>query len=198
MDDWNTEKMLPLEFFSKFRGGQIGDYGTKNSVTMYMTWDEEHLYWVARITDDVLHTGGKYMEIWPNDCLHLCIYPWELSKGGTVRGIAYKDHCGIDEDGQSTIDRVQSPVEPAPGTTGWWPKDTQFVAKKTDDGYIYECSFSRAALAPLEFKPGTKFRMAATYWDNDQKTPHEKVMWYWGTGNVEGDIDSFGQLTLIE
>lgn len=213
ISDWDTANMVPMEFFCD-RGEKGRDYNINNptnlwtgkndaSVKLYMAWDDKKIYWIADITDDVQFNDGEYSGIWPYDCLHFCIYPWEFKKGDGAKGVSYKDHCGIDKNGKSTIDRVQSPVDSHPSTPGWWPKGTEFVAKKTDKGYIYECAYSRDSLAPLEFKVGSKFRMAATYLDNDGKKSKKSsglggVSWYFGTGNVDGNISAFCELTLIE
>ncbi|MEI6423379.1 MAG: hypothetical protein WCP55_14250, partial [Lentisphaerota bacterium] len=135
------------------------------------------------------------------DCLHLCIYPWKYNRGDKIKGSAYKDHIGIDKHGKSIIDRVQSPVDSHPNTQGWWPEGAEFCAVKTSEGYIFEGSYSRNALAPLKFETGSRFSLAATYIDYDDascRKGQKGILLFFGTGNVEGKIEEFGQLILVE
>jgi len=219
ISDWDLKTLTPLPAFCEYncggRGGRVkgkayrpGDpdnlwQGKADaSLALYVTWDDRKLYWAARIVDDVQYSKGKRNKVWPYDCLHMALYPWSYSKAQRRNGSFYKDHCALDKDGVSTIDRCQSATPVPWGPKGRWPKDTEFVARKTKFGYVFECAYGLAALRPLMLRPGSKLRMAAMYFDVDSPSDRElgksAVMWYSGVTNTEGQVDRFAELTLVE
>jgi len=209
LSDWGLEDLVPLRFFCENSRGYSLEYrpdapgntwsGPEDAdVRLYSVWEAGRLCFAARIRDDCQVNGGEYNTIWGYDCLHFCLYPWELRRGENMRAPAYKDHIGLDKSGKSTLDRCLAPFGRMPGKKRW-PEGAEFVGRKVDGGYVFEWCYPAPAVAPLELRAGSKFRVAATYHDRDgEKYDGSGVCWFFGTTNVEGTVTTFGQLQLVE
>ena len=166
-------------------------------VKFYMRWGKDKLHWLALITDNMKNHKNPNLppeSDWCHDTLHVCIYPWPFNQGDTTKGCAYKTEYNIGADGKPVITPRQSPL----GTVT--ADGIEFAARETPDGYVYEGAYSLDSLRPLPFEEGAKFRMAMEYHDMDEPVKRyicDGVMWFAGCGNVSGDINLFGQVTLV-
>jgi hypothetical protein len=211
--DWDTENLIPLiffrDYFPKSKDYVPGVYMEKHGcgwtgkddayVKFYMRWDEGHLYWMAVIADDKKTCNNPNLDAnnysWCFDKLSICLYPWAFNKGDSVKGCAYKTEFGLGLEKSPEFVKRQSPVGGLENKN-----DIQFAAKETARGYIFEGAYSRESLRPLVFKEGSKFRMEMEYHDMDEPVKKyicDGVIWFGGGANVSGDINLFGQLTLV-
>jgi hypothetical protein len=207
-EDWPLKELIKIQFYQEYypKNKDWGpsdntetDYtGDKDlSIDFYMQWDEDNLYWLAIILDDkTIHDNlsvNPETDSWRFDRLHMSIYPWQLDLGDICKGSAYKSEFGVGRTSPSEIVRRQAPCGNISGLAGM-----RFAARKTDAGYIFEGAYSRKSLDPLLLLPGSKFRLTMIFCDQDVPLEYypSGLMFFAGGSNVDGNANSFGQVTL--
>ena len=208
--DWDRKRLAPLHFFRLFSragaawGGFNFDRGKvrwqgehDNSGRFCTQWDEQYLYFLFELTDDQYCPGGKGVGIWSHDALHFLLYPFEVQRGQSIKGTNYKEHIGLDQDGQPTYDRCQ-------GTVGNWtigsgqPDGVKIAVKPSAAGVVMEFAVPFAQFAPFRPTPGAKFAISCMYYDRDGEEAGEGVAWYYAVTNVDTNPAMFGNFQLIE
>ena len=209
--DWDVDNLIPLiffkDYFPKAKDYVPGVYMEKHGrgwtgkddayVKFYLRWDSEHLYWLAVITDNQKTRNNLNLDAnsysWCFDKLVVCLYPWAFDLGDAAKGCSYKTEFGLGLNGKPNITPRQNPMGAANAD------GIQFAARETPSGYIFEGAYSRESLRPLSLQEGSRFRLAMEYHDMDEPIKRyicDGVMWFAGCGNVSGDINLFGQVTL--
>jgi hypothetical protein len=215
LDDWDLARLASYDFFRLFDRGGAAWPGFNftydaaawskvkdTAVRFYTQWDEEYLYFAFLIQDDQYRGGGKGVDIAGYDALHFCLYPARVQPDMTLGGIAYKEHIGLDQDGQPTFDRCQ-------GYAGNWfigsgrPEGVKLAIQPTADGAVLEFAVPFRHYAPLEPRAGSQFGLALLYYDTDdgpdgKPVSGQRVAWYYAITNVDMNPARFGNFMLME
>ncbi|MBI4024271.1 MAG: hypothetical protein HY360_04770 [Verrucomicrobia bacterium] len=205
--DWPLDQLVTFDFFRVRCRSSGMDPRTFNIQDMkwkglndasgkfYVQWDDARLYFLFRMKDASYQPGGKGVEIWSHDALHFLLYPWGVRLDETIRGIPYKEHIGLDQDGIPTYDRCQGTVgDWSPGSSGR-PPGVEIAIRPAKDGTIVmEFSVPFEQFVPLQPKAGSRFALAVSYFDDAS----EGVGFYYATANIDINPAHFGNFTLIE
>ena len=209
-EDWNKQEMVPYDFFRIHgRGGASWGgldfhldrtkwHGPEDaSAQFYVQWDDRDLYFLFEFQDDEYIPGGKGVGIWSYDALHFLLYPFAVQRGEKIKGTNYREHIGLDQDGQPTYDRCQ-------GTVGNWsigsgrPPGVRIAVQPSADGVVMEFAVPFEQFAPLEPRAGSTFALSLMYYDRDRNELGDGIAWYYALTNVDSNPSMFGNIRLCE
>jgi hypothetical protein len=158
--DWELPSLLPIPFELWYRGPRDP---AEFSGCFYTRWDDSRLYFAAVITDNVPVVTGETQVEWNDDNIMFGLYPWRWHMGEPLNTGYYREHLGPLKDGGASFMRVGY-VPSGPSTA----EGAEIAVKRTDTGWIYEWSYPRASLHPLDLKAGSGFRLSMSVWDQHQ------------------------------
>ncbi|OGV58536.1 MAG: hypothetical protein A2X45_01405 [Lentisphaerae bacterium GWF2_50_93] len=154
-----------------FSGGKIPHAGPKDlSADASISWDDNNVYCAVQVTDDVLFSGdGDETNFWKNDSIQIYFdMQNEAGKIYDTNDAAYS--IGLNKNGvpvayldKNPTGRYVGAANADRGVDG----DVKVAYRKTDNGYVYEMAFPRAALPYLVFKDGSLFGFSILVNDND-------------------------------
>jgi hypothetical protein len=173
LSDWKLDELLPIPGGMRSRLGL--DKPTDLSGRLYTRWDDGKLYFAAEATDGVPVVQGTGRPHWNDDNILFLIYPWTWHMGEPLNSGYYREHLGPMVGGKAGIWRVGY-VPSGPATA----EGAEIAVKRTARGWVYEWAYPKAALYPLELKPGGGFRLAFSFYNQvktDKKGENDFGRW---------------------
>ena len=161
--DWHLEALTPVPFerelvtYGKKRNGDADASGV-----FYTRWDENNLYFAAVLKDDKEVVLANDVGIWEGDSFMFGLYPWGVKQGEALHAGSYREHLGPCKDGIARIFRLGAV---SGGLTDM--KDAKIAVKRTKDGWIFEWAYPKSLVAPLDLRPGGRFRLSLVFFDKD-------------------------------
>ncbi len=171
LSDWNLDKMMAIPYEKWYQGPRDPK---EFSGHFYTKWDAEKLYFAAEITDSVPVATGTNQVVWNDDNIMFCLYPWGLHMGESLNAGYYREHLGPIQGGKASFMRVGH-VPSGPATA----EGAMISVKRTATAWIYEWSYPKAALNPIELQSGGAFRLSMSVFD--QLKADKKSEADWGT-----------------
>ncbi|MCJ8330577.1 MAG: hypothetical protein MJH11_11400 [Lentisphaeria bacterium] len=169
LSEWNLEKLTPVPFgrgFTLYPGGVKHKGPEDTNARLYTLWDNENIYLALVVSDDVSVVRANTASIWVDDNIMLGLYPWGWKKGGMFNQGFYRSHLGPCKDGTARIFRLG-----AASGGSMDVKDASIAVKRTKTGYVYEWSYPKKLVSPLDLRPGSRYRLSLTLFDRDDPNP---------------------------
>ena len=154
------------------------------SLTFYVIWDDDNLYFAAEVTDDEhLHqnTGGT---IYDGDAVQVAIEPTGERPAGGFDNVSYEYNFGLDVNDEVVLSRLFGHPEgwPSRGMDSLGNEDELMVVR--DDGSkktYYELRIPAEDIAPVEFVVGGQIGFAMICNDGDEDAPGQTGWVGWGS-----------------
>ncbi len=183
--DWNAYEAHALDFDANMAGTTAEDF----SAYWKATWDDENVYMMAEITDDVLWNEG--MPFWNHDAVNFFV------------GLNEKNGLGSSNDDLKELYAYWWGAGTDASFVGFEDAEGINIAKwdKEDGlGYFIEVSISLEQLnikgGDLDLTEGSSFLFDVTAVDDDDEVDNFNV-WGWSfDGSSFGNMDNAGVVTL--
>lgn len=161
--------------------------------TFYLGWDEERLYVVGKVTDDIVANNNPPGKIWNGDAAEVFI---DLDPDTNPDVNAYSPDCfqfifSPTSAGGSPAMAVFSPSLPPDSA----PKHTRLAAKHSPDGWTFEAAIGREDLRGFELKPGVGIGFDVQLDNSDGGDRVWSKLWH-GTEQNFNERLGFGRLVL--
>jgi len=169
------------------------------SLTFYLLWSEDALYFAAEVTDDEhLHenTGDS---IWNGDSIQVAIDPTGKRPAGGFDGVSYEYNFGLDVEDEVVLSRLF-------GDPGGWPKhlvdpfsnegDLAIIRDDDKSKTYYELMIPAKHLAPAEFMADEEIGFGMICNDGDGAAPGQAGWVGWGTQSIVFGKDN-SQMNLV-
>jgi hypothetical protein len=184
--DWQLDKRMPIPFEREFTNWGKPISGPADlSGTLYTLWDDAMLYFAAVVKDDSAVARANDVGIWEDDNIMFGLHPWGWRMGESLHSGYYREHLGLCLDGVARIFRVGN-VAGGPTTA----EGAKIAVRRTADGYIYEWAYPRACVFPLDFRPGSRFRMSALLFDRDWNGDKLSALGGMSIGGFNSNVDA--------
>ena len=153
-------------------------------------WDEEHLYFAAKVNDNQIVRDKEKSGIWKDDCIELFIDP---KYDGLVWGNQEDFQIGLaPSDGKKAAEVWAWFQNMHPG------ENIRMSSLKTEDGYNIEAAIKWGF---LNVKPVNRMQICVSpaFHDSDtlDDTPNGKINWYYAKDMLWGGI-KLGKLVLVQ
>jgi hypothetical protein len=146
------------------------------SLTFYVLWDDDNLYFAAEVTDDEqLHenSGGN---IWNGDAIQISIEPSGERPAGGFDGTSYEYNFGLDVSDKVTMSRLFG----HPKSAG---DNSELMVVRDDDNEktYYELRIPAKDIAPAFFEANSQIGFAMICNDSDKAAPGQAGWVGWGS-----------------
>lgn len=156
------------------------------SGSCYVLWDDQYVYFAARVKDDQWAQNYRGVELWNGDCIQIAFDPLLDGKPSDAFGAYASYGLALTKQGTEVV--------------RWRPEGetrAQLVVNRTDDGFIYEAAIPMDEVLLAKPTLGQPIGFALTLNDADGDQGF-KGWAAWGNGICGGtDPRLFGDLTFI-
>ncbi len=191
LDDWRLEATLALVADREeqlFRYENKGPWAGPEELSgkLWLTWDNQHLYFAAKVRDGGQTIADTPEWLWAGDSIEMLIAPM----GSRERDSAYAQIAlGLVKGGQSSVMRYHGPGPNGPLLAA------KVAVKRVDGGYLYEAAVPWRDLTDNPaFKPRAGHPITTAFGFNDKDAGVRMISWY--DRVTYKDPARFGQIVL--
>jgi hypothetical protein len=167
--DWKSTPQLKANSATHVVHGQEKWHGKNDlSMTVHTAWDEQNIYFLAEITDDIHVSGDGGEDLWKWDHLEIWL---QAGKKRFQIGIAPKDFTE-----KSTYIHVWHPLEMSPKQRSDIAGQINCATLKTTNGYIIEGRIPVSSLGMSELKQNDSVNILFELGDADKKNEACRTM----------------------
>eukprot|EP00831_Metopus_contortus_P050044 TRINITY_DN4191_c0_g1_i1.p2 TRINITY_DN4191_c0_g1~~TRINITY_DN4191_c0_g1_i1.p2 ORF type:complete len:413 (+),score=62.34 TRINITY_DN4191_c0_g1_i1:178-1416(+) len=167
--DWKLTPQLKANSATHVVHGQEKWHGKNDlSMTVHTAWDEQNIYFLAKITDDIHVSGDGGEDLWKWDHLEIWL---QAGKKRFQIGIAPKDFTE-----KSTYIHVWHPQEMSQKQRSDIAGQINCAAFKTTNGYIIEGRIPVSSLGMSELKQNDSVNILFELGDADNKNEACRTM----------------------
>jgi hypothetical protein len=154
------------------------------SLTFYVIWDDNNLYFAADVTDDEQLHENTGDTIWNGDSFQIGIDPTGERPPGGFAGVSFEYNFGLDSGDKVVLSRLHGHPEGWPSIFVDNLKNEDELAIVRDDANgktYFEMRIPAEDLAPAEFAAGKQIGFGLIYNDSDKDHPGQTGWVGWGS-----------------
>ena len=182
LSDWKNRGLkIPLNT------NRFGQMDTVNLLAFArLAWNEEYLYLMAEIQDDILHQDSN-APLWRNDGIEVFL----SAKKGTNNFVQYLINPALTVDFPSPQHQKRNYIS---GETSFNTSELLVASKNTSNGYVIELAIP---FSILQISPKTDDTLAFNFYinDSDGDRIHQKYSWHYNE-NTYLNHDAFHEVIL--
>jgi hypothetical protein len=194
---WSTAEGIYLDEWEELGGTSKGPNDI--SLTFYLLWDEDNLYFAAEVTDDEQLHENTGESIWNGDSFQIGIDPTGERAVAAFDNLSYEYNFGLDVNDKVVLSRLYGNPDGWPGNFADPMKNEDELAIVRDDDNektYYELRIPAEDLGPAEFVPGTEIGFGIIYNDSDKAHPGQTGWVGWGSQSIVFGKDNT-QMNLV-
>lgn len=197
LSDWALVEGIYLDEWEDSGGTSKGPDDI--SLTFYVIWDDDNLYFAAEVADDEHlheHTGDS---IWNGDSIQVAIEPTGERPPGGFAGVSYEYNFGLDSNDEIVLSRLHGHPEGWPAhLADHLSNEDELVIVRDDDKEktYYELRIPAEDIAPAEFVAGSEIGFAMICNDGDGAAPGQTGWVGWGSLAIVSGKDN-AEMNLV-
>ena len=162
------------------------------SLTFYVLWDDDNLYFAAEVTDNEHLNENAGDNIWDGDCIQIAIDPTGERNIASFDGNSYEYNFGLGVNDSVVLSRLYG----HPKSAG---NDAELMVIRDDDNdkTYYEMRIPAEDIAPADFVAGGHIGFAMICNDGDKDAPGQTGWVGWGSQAVVFGKDNTQMNDLI-
>jgi len=194
---WSTAEGVYLDEWEELGGTSKGPNDI--SLTFYILWDDDNLYFAAEVKDDDQLHENTGESIWNGDSFQIAIDPTGERNVAAFDGLSFEYNFGLDVNDKVVLSRLFGNPEGWPSNFADPMKNEDELAIVRDDDNdktYYELRIPTEDLAPADFVPDGQIGLGLIYNDSDKSHPGQTGWVGWGSQAVVFGKDNT-QMNLV-
>jgi hypothetical protein len=194
---WSTAEGVYIDEWEDNGGTSKGPNDI--SLTFYILWDDDNLYFAAEVTDDEQLHENTGDSIWNGDSFQIGIDPTGERNIAAFDGLSFEYNFGLDLNDNAVLSRLHGNPEGWPANFADNLKNENELAIVRDDKEnktYYELRIPTEDLAPAEFVPGGQIGLGLICNDSDKAHPGQTGWVGWGSQAIVFGKDNT-QMNLV-
>lgn len=185
LSDWALVEGVYLDEWEE--NGGTSDGPDDISLTFYVIWDDDNLYFAVEVTDDEhLHqnTGDT---IYDGDAIQLAIDPTGKRPAGGFDNVSYEYNFGLGVNDEVVLSRLFGHPEGWPSHLADHLSNEDELVVVRDDGKkktYYELRIPAEDIAPAEFVANSEIGLGMICNDGDEDAPGQMGWVGWGSQSI--------------
>lgn len=187
---WQWTEGVYLEEWEELGGSSKGPEDI--SLTFYVVWDDDNLYFAAEVSDDEQLHENTGDNIWNGDSIQMAIDPTGERQIAGFDGNSYEYNFGLDLNDKVVLSRLFG----HPDSKG---NEAELMIVRDDDKEktYYELRIPAEDIAPAEFGAGKQIGFGMIYNDGDEAHPGQTGWVGWGSQAIVFGKDNTQMNLLI-
>jgi hypothetical protein len=197
LSEWALAEGIYLDEWEENGGTSSGPDDI--SVTFYVIWNDDNLYFAAEVTDDEHLQENVGDQIWNGDSVQIAIEPTGGRLSGGFDNTSYEYNFGLSSSGDVVLSRLYGHPEgwPSMGVDPFRNDDELMVVRDdVNKKTYYELRIPAEDIAPAEFLVGGAIGFAMICNDGDKDAPGQTGWVGWGSLAIVNGKDN-AEMNLV-